>query len=237
MSGYVGILDRVALLLRANINDLLDRALSTNKPAVFDEQINQLNGSLDKISICLGEAMGRQTTLAREIEELRAQQAKTDAEIDRLLAMEQQTNDDLKKSQLAALAASRQSTFNTGAEILELKQGQLGSTQQDVAELQEARIKLMARIDTLKAQKGQLLSLIAERKAAEAEGRALSDADVRSRFSPETLIREEKEAMERARGIVAARSSSIGQQIDDILGDDLLQQQLAERRARLQSDR
>jgi aryl carrier-like protein len=49
MAGYTSILDRVGLLLSANINDLLDRALNANKPAVFDEQINLLNGSLEKI--------------------------------------------------------------------------------------------------------------------------------------------------------------------------------------------
>ena len=74
--------------------------------------------------------------------------------------------------------------------------------------------------------------MISERKAAEAQGKALADADFRSRFSPEALIREEEEAVERARGLITAREISMEQQIDDLLGNDMLKQQLEERRAR-----
>jgi phage shock protein A len=237
MSGYVGILEKASLLLRANVNDLLDRALGANKPAVFDEQINLLRGSLEKITVCLGEAIGRKTTLNREIDELEGQQAGIDSEIDRLLALAEKETDRLRRSQIEALATSRQSAFNTSVQILELKKSQLEQTVEDEAQLQEAKIKLTARIDTLKVQKNQLLALMAERRAAEAQGRALSDTDIRSRFSPEEMIQQEKDALDRAHGIVTARSGSVSEQIDDILGNDVLQQQLAERRARLKGDR
>jgi phage shock protein A len=232
MAGYVGILDRVKLLLSANLNDLLDRALNANKPAVFDEQINQLQGSLEKITVCLGESLGREHTLEREISELKAQLSRIDSEIDRLLDLEEKESDQARRPSLAALAASRQANYNASKEILDLKEEQFQESEGQTGQLRDAKIKLEARIDTLRAQKSRLLALISERKAAEAHGRALSDADLRSRFSPEGLIREEQEAVERARGIVTARGITIDQQLDEVLGNDVLQQQLDERRAR-----
>ncbi len=232
MAGYTSILDRVGLLLSANINDLLDRALNANKPAVFDEQINLLQGSLEKITVALGESIGRERTLAREIDELRAQIAKMDSEIDRLLEIEGKEADPARRASITTLATTRQANYNTALEVLELKEEQFKEAEEQIGQIRDAKIKLEARIDTLRAQKGKLLALIAERKAAEAQGRALSDADVRSRFSPEALIKEEQEAVERARGIVTARGITVEEQLDDLLGNDALQQQLEERRAR-----
>lgn len=232
MAGYTSILDRVGLLLSANINDLLDRALNANKPAVFDEQINLLQGSLEKITVALGESIGRQRTLEREIGEIRQQLTTMDREIDRLLELEDQEANAARKASITTLATTRQANFNTTQEVLDLKEEQFQEAGEQIGNLRDAKIKLEARIDTLRAQKGRLLALISERKAAEAQGRALSDADIRSRFSPEALIREEREAVERARGIVAARSISVEEQLDDLLGNDALQQQLEERRAR-----
>lgn len=232
MAGYEGILGKVKLLLTANVQDLLNRALNTNKPAVFDEQINVLQGSLEKITVCLGESIGREKTLTREVAELKEQLAKVDGEIDRLLEMEEKEDSTVRRATISALATNRQANLNSLSQILELKEEQLTEVENQTAQLQDARIKLAARIDMLRAQKTRLLALIGERKAAEAQGKALSTADILSRFSPESLIREEQEAVERARGIVTARSSTVEQQLDDLLESDTLQRQLEERRAR-----
>lgn len=232
MAGYEGILGRVKLLLTANIHDLLDRALNANKPAVFDEQINLLQGSLEKITVCLGESIGREKTLSRETSELKEQLTRIDSELDKLLDLEERETDQLKRASISALATNRQANFNSINDVLELKHEQLGDTQAQTAQLQDAKVKLQARVEMIRAQKSRLLALISERKAAEAQGKALSTADLLSRFSPESLIREEEEAVERARGIVTARTSTVEQQIDDLLGNDLLQQQIDERRAR-----
>ncbi len=232
MAGYESILGKVGLLLTANVHDLLDRALNANKPAVFDEQINQLQGSLEKITVCLGESIGREKTLTREMEELKEQLATIDSELDRLLEREEKETDQVRRASMSALATNRQANYNSVQQIQELKEDQLTEVQAQTAQLQDAKVKLSARIDMLRAQKTRLLALISERKAAEAQGKALSTADLLSRFSPESLIREEMEAVERARGIVAARQSTVEQQLDDLLGNDQLQQQLDERRAR-----
>ena len=235
MAGYESILGRVRLLLTANIQDLLSRALNANKPAVFDEQINMLQGSLEKITVILGESIGREKTLTREIAETKEQLAEIDREIDEILELEAKEQDPTRRATISALATNRQASYNSLNEVLDLKQEQVGEAHNQVAQLQDAKIKLAARIDMLRAQKSRLTALIAERKAAEAQGKALSNADILSRFSPDQLIRDEQEAVERARGIVIARSSTVEQQLDDLLGNEVLKQQLEDRRARRKS--
>jgi len=235
MAGYESVLGRVRLLLTANIQDLLSKALNANKPAVFDEQINILQGSLEKITVALGESIGREKTLTREMAEIKEQLEEMDSEIDKLLQIEEKEGDEGRRATISALATNRQANYNSFSQILELKEEQIAEVQGQVGQLQDAKIKLAARIDTLRAQKSRLMALISERKAAEAQGKALSNADILSRFSPDQLIRDEQEAAERARGIVAARSSTVEQQLDDLLDSEILRQQLEERRARRKS--
>jgi phage shock protein A len=232
MAGYEGILGKVKLLLTANVQDLLNKALNTNKPAVFDEQINMMQGSLETITVALGEAIGREKTLTREIAELKDKLEDIDAEIDKLLDLETRETDANRLASIKTLAVNRQATYNSTQDVLELKETQLKEIGEQKASLQDARVKLAARIETLRAQKTRLLALISERKAAEAQGKALSTADLMSRFSPDELIRDEEAAVERARGIVSARASTVESQIDDLLGNEALEQQLAERRAK-----
>ncbi len=92
-------------------------------------------------------------------------------------------------------------------------------------------MKLGARIDVLRSQRSKLAALIEERKAAEAQGRAIATIDVRSAFSPDALIRSEQEALERQQGIAAARSVALGQNLDDVLGNEALDDQLEALRA------
>src|SRR3990172_5722024 len=164
MAGYEGILGKAKLLLTANINDLLGRALNANKPAVFDEQINMLQGNLEKITVCLGESIGREKTLTRESTELREQLARIDVELDRLLDLDERETDQIKRASIAALATNRQSNYNSTNQVLELKQEQLAEAQSQTAQLQDAKIKLDARVETLRAQKSRLLALIRARK-------------------------------------------------------------------------
>lgn len=232
MAGYEGVLGKVKLLLTANVQDLLNRALNANKPAVFDEQINLLQGSLEKITVALGESIGREKTLTREIADVEEQLADLDAQIDKLLEVEEKETGPERLASIRALAANRQTGYNSLKEVLELKHDQLEENKPQTTALQDAKVKLSARIDVLRAQRSRLVALISERKAAEAQGKAISIADLTSRFSPDQLIRDEQDALDRARGIVSARTSTVEQQLDDLLGSEELQRQLDERRAR-----
>src|SRR5512146_1871212 len=101
MPSYQSIFDRVGLLISANVNALLDRALGANSVAVFDEYVNRMNGALDALETAEGVERGRAKTLGRQIDELEADTVRLDSDVDRLLARNERT-----------LAAARQAVFN-----------------------------------------------------------------------------------------------------------------------------
>lgn len=229
MAGYDSIFAKVERLFTSSIQDLLTRALNANKLAVFDEEVNRLNGALEQITIAHGEALGRDKTLTREIEELDDAVEALTQRVNLALDKEEQArarDDASQASQYTALAKATLSQKNTKAEILTSKQSQLEDTKEQIARLYEARVKLGARIDVLRSQRSKLDALIQERKAAEAQGKALATIDVRTAFSPDSLIRSEQEAVERQQGIASARAVSLGQHLDDVLGNEALDEQL-----------
>ncbi|MBI2863180.1 MAG: PspA/IM30 family protein [Chloroflexi bacterium] len=229
MAGYDSIFAKVERLFTANIQDLLTRALNSNKLAVFDEEVNRLNGALEQITVAHGESLGREKTLTRELDELEDEVAALSQRLNLALDKEEQatsSSQPTQASQYTALAKATLSQRNTKSEILTSKQHQLEEAKEQIARLYEARVKLGARIDVLRAQRSKLAALIEERKAAAAQGRALGAIDVRSAFSPDALIRSEQEALERQQGIAAARSLTLGQNLDDVLGNEALDEQL-----------
>lgn len=229
MAGYDSIFAKVERLFTASVQDLLSRALNSNKIAVFDEEVNRLNGALEQITVAHGEALGREKTLTRELDELEDEVAALSQRLNLALDKEEQAragDQATHASQYTALAKATLSQRNTKSEILTSKQDQLEDTKEQMARLYEARVKLGARIEVLRAQRSKLVALIAERRAAEAQGKALAAIDVRSAFSPDALIRTEQEAVERQQGIAAARSLTLGQHLDDVLGNEALDEQL-----------
>ncbi|MDO8670447.1 MAG: hypothetical protein Q7O66_03340 [Dehalococcoidia bacterium] len=229
MAGYDSIFAKVERLFTSNIQDLLTRALNANKLAVFDEEVNRLSGALDQITVAHGESLGREKTLVREIDELEDEVAGLSQRLNLALDREEQTKTGdraSQSSQYTALAKATLSQRNTKSDILAGKQQQLEESKEQIARLYEARIKLGARIDVLRSQRSKLGALIEERKAAAAQGKALATIDVRSAFAPDALIRSEQEAVERLQGIATARSVALGQHLDDLLGDEALDDQL-----------
>src|SRR5512146_1394733 len=107
MPSYQSIFDRVGLLVTANVNALLDKALGANSVAVFDEYVNRMNGALDALQTAEGVERGRSKTLDRQIDTLEAEVAQLDEDVDRLLGQGAR-----------ALAAARQAVFNTKSELL-----------------------------------------------------------------------------------------------------------------------
>ena len=67
MPSYQSIFDRVGLLIAANVNALLDRALGANSVAVFDEYVNRMNGALGALETAEGVERGRAKTIGPKL--------------------------------------------------------------------------------------------------------------------------------------------------------------------------
>ncbi len=228
-----GIFEKVGTLLSANVHALLDSVLNLNKMAVFDETVRKLREAREEIIAAEGDARGRLRTLEREISEVTQEQAKRDQDIDRLLARaDAVSTDEATKRECETAARSLQAVYNERNGVLASKQQLLQSVQLEVPRLAQSRVAVEARIQMLEAQRSKLEALISARKAAEAQGKALSKIDIYREFSADDMTRDEQAALDRAQGRLEARQATMDSAVDRLLGSEELDQQLAERRAR-----
>jgi len=224
MAGYQSILDRVGLLITANLNALIDRALGANSVAVFDEYLNRMHGALDALTTAEGVERGRSRTVTRQLSELDVEIRKLDGDVDRLLERGERT-----------LAAARQAVLNTKTNLRADLQEDLERSRAEVEKLADARAKLQAQIEVTRAKRQELVSLMEQRKAAELRYRAQAGAHA---ATPGTLRTDEileraRQEVEVAEGKNEALASTLDARIDEILGAEEIEAQLQEREARL----
>ncbi len=223
MPGYQSIFDRVGLLIAANVNSLLDKALGANSVAVFDEYVNRMNGALDALQTAEGVERGRAKTLDRQIADLETEVGQLDQDVDRLLAQGAR-----------ALAAARQAVFNTKSELLE----QLTKDRQDcgleIEKLANSRAKLSAQIEVSKAKRQELIGLIEQKRAAELRYKAQQGAHVSApdRLRTEDILEKARQEKEIAEGKNEAAAMTLDQRIDDLLGTQDIELQLQAREAK-----
>jgi phage shock protein A len=224
MAGYQSIFDRVTLLVTANINALLDRALGANSVAVFDEYINRMNGALDALQTAEGVERGRLKTLARQVSDLQGQCAQLDQDVDRLLERGERT-----------LAAARQAVLNSKTQLLEQMRDDHTQSQNEVAKLADSRAKLTAQIEVSQAKRMQLVALIEQKKAADLRYKAQAGVHVAApdKMQTDEILERARQEKEIAEGKNEAAAATIDARIDEILGTDEIEWQLREREAKI----
>jgi phage shock protein A len=221
MPSYQSIFDRVGLLIAANVNALLDKALGANSIAVFDEYVNRMNGAMDSLITAEGVERGRARTLQRQIAELETETNKIDREVDLLLDRGERT-----------LAASRQAVFNSKNQLLTQLKEDLASCMQEVAKLGDTRAKLDGQIEVVKAKRAQLMAMIAQKKAAEARYTATASVSTPERLQTDAMLERARQDMEIAHGKNEALEATVDARIDALLESDEIEVQLLERESR-----
>jgi len=223
MAGYSSILDRVSLLVSANVNALLNKALGMNQVAVFDEYINRMGESYESLETAEGIERGRSRTLTRQIEELEVDTAKLDSDVDRLLEKGER-----------GLAAARQAVLNTKLGLMKDMQENLEVSQNEAAKLGNAKAKLQAQIEVTKAERLELVSLLEQKKASDLRLKAQAGVrDIGENTHTGEIIEKARQDLELAQGKEEASSNSLDRRIDEVLGSDEIEAQLAERESRI----
>lgn len=219
------LLEKVQTLISANLHSLVDRALEANSVAVFDEYIRQAENNLDDLEDALVTVKGQVKTLRRKYEILQAETEQLDADIDRLL-----------KAGKEDLAIAAQSQYNSKAELAEEYRVQYLKQEVEADNLNSARLKLEAKLSTIKHEREHLIALLELAKSKEIAAKTirslddlegLGDSDI-SRVSEQIRAR-----LDRADAEVEVSSSGLEAQIDDVLGKERLVDQLGERKRRL----
>ena len=219
------LLSKVQTLISANLHSLVDRALQANSVAVFDEYIRQAEGNLDDLEDALVTVKGQVKTLQRKYEIFQAEVDQLDSDIDRLL-----------KAGKEDLAVAAQSQYNSKLELAQEYKQQWEKQEAEAQKLSDARLKLEAKLSSIKQEREHLIALLELAKSKEIAAktiRSLDDLDGLGDSDIARVTEQIRARLDRADAEVDVTSSKLEAQIDDVLGKERLTDQLDERKRRL----
>jgi phage shock protein A len=219
------LLEKVGTLISANLHALVDAALKANSVAVMDEYIRQAENNLEALEDAAATVGGEVKTLKRKYDEYSAQAAKLDSDIDALLT---QKRDDL--------ATAAQTKLNTTQRLADQYKQQYERQQAEYQNLMDARLKLEAKLTSIKQEREELLALLDLAKSKELTIKTIKslddivgmgDADI-ARIGESIRAR-----LDKAQAKSEMLASRLDEQMDDVLEKASLDNQLAERKKRL----
>lgn len=219
------LLEKVGTLISANLHALVDSALKANSVAVMDEYIRQAENNLEALEDAAATVGGEVKTLKRKYDEYSAQASKLDSDIDALLT---QKRDDL--------ATAAQAKLNTTQRLAEQYKHTLDRQQTEYQNLMDAKLKLEAKLTTIKQEREELLALLDLAKSKELTVKTIKslddivgagDADI-ARLGESIRSR-----LDKAQAKSEMMASRLDDQMDDVLEKASLDNQLSERKKRL----
>jgi phage shock protein A len=220
------LLDKVQTLISANLHALVDQALKQNSMAVIDQYIRQVEDNLENLADAAATVGGEVKSLERKLAEYKQKADKLDQAIDGFL---------LEGNENAATAA--QSQLNSANRLIETYQEQLTRQQGEYQKLIKAKQMLEARHSNMKQQRAELQALLELAKSKEIAVKAMKglddlmgagDSDI-GRLAQDIYAR-----LDKADTALEMRSTNLDNQIDDMLDRSTINNQLAERKKKLQ---
>jgi phage shock protein A len=219
------LLDKVGTLIKANLHAMVDAALKSNSLAVFDQYIRDAENNLEALEDAAATVGGNVKTLARKVEQYRADAAKQDADIDALL---KQGKEDL--------ATAVQAKLNTTTKLLAEYQSSYQKTQVEYQRLMDSKLKLEAKLTTIKQEREQMHELLDLAKAKERTVgaiRSLKDLEGVGDADMARITEGIRTRLDQAEARAEIETSRLEGQVDEALGKTELDNQLAERKKRL----
>lgn len=219
------LMKKVQTLISANLHAMVDSALKANSMAVFDQYIREVEDNLENLEDAVATVGGELKSLRRRKSDQEQKAAELDRSIDVFL---REGKEDL------ALAA--QSRLNSISRLAQNYEEMLERQEAEYQSLKDARLKLEAKLTTVKQEREELQALLDLARSKELTARTIkslddlmgaSDADI-SRVAEGIRNRLDKAS---ARSEMLA--ASLETQMDEVLEKSTVEAQLAERKARL----
>jgi phage shock protein A len=160
------LLEKVQTLISADLNRLVDRALESSEPAVFQHHIRELQELQQQLNDQLVSVRAELTELRRRSDEQQALVVKQDAELDQLLQA------GLQEDALAAQDRLNQNRL-TAARLTE----QLDRLEARYAEMVEAQAGINARVNTLEQSAPEFDSLVGLARAKDLTAETMQSLD------------------------------------------------------------
>ncbi|HSJ59138.1 MAG TPA: PspA/IM30 family protein [Anaerolineae bacterium] len=219
------LLQKVQTLISANLHALVDSALKANSMAVFDQYVREVEDNLENLEDAIATVGGELKTLRRKKAEQEQQAAELDRNIDLFLRE--------GKEELAMAAQSR---LNSVTRLAENYENMVDRQDAEFKNLQEARLKLEAKLTTVKQEREELQALLDLARSKEVTVRAIESLDDLMGSGDEDVARV-AEGIRARLDKASARSemvaSSLDAQMDHVLEKSTLEAQMAERKAKL----
>lgn len=219
------LLEKVRTLIAANLHALVDSALKANSIAVVDQYIRQIEDNLEDLEDAIATVGGQVKTLRRKHVELSGRTRKLDRDIDILLTEGKEE-----------LAVAAQSKLNSTNRLVESYAEQLARQEREYDSLQDARLKLEAKLTTVKQEREELQALLDLARSKEITVQAIESLDDLAGAGDADVARiaeSIRERLDRAAARTEMLAGRLEVQMDELLERREIDTQLAERKARL----
>jgi phage shock protein A len=219
------LLKKIQTLISANLHAMVDSALKANSLAVFDQYVREVEDNLENLEDAVATVGGELKALRRKKGDAEQRAAELDRNIDIFL---REGKEDL------ALAA--QSKLNSVSRLVQNYEEMLQRQEGEFQSLKDARLKLEAKLTTVKQEREELQVLLDLARSKELTARAIKSLDDLVGSGDDDISRV-AEGIRLRLDKASARSEmlagSLDAQMDQVLEKSTLEAQLAERKARL----
>jgi phage shock protein A len=219
------LLEKVSTLISANLHYMVDQALKSNSLAVIDQYIRQVEDNLEDLEDAAATVGGEVKGLQRKLVEFQHKQDELDRAVNAFL---------MEGNESAALAA--QSKLNSTQRLVETYKAQVDRQAVEFQKLLDAKVKLEARLATMRQEREELQALLNLAKSKEVSVKAMKslddlmgagDADIAS------IAQSIYSRLDKATTASEMHAASLDEQMDQVLERSALDAQLAERRKQL----
>ena len=219
------LLEKVSILIKANMHYMADQALKANSVAVFNEYIREIENNLEDLGDAVATVGGQVKTMQRKRDEYQAQSDKLDRDIDLFLTEGNES-----------LAVAAQAKLNSVRRTVTTYSEQLVTLESEYQNLKDARLKLDAKLSTTKQEREELQALLDLAKAKEISNktiRSLDDLVGNSDQDVSGVAEGIRARLDKASAESEMLASSLDKQMDEALERRDIDSQLIERKRRL----
>jgi phage shock protein A len=219
------LLKKIQTLISANLHAMVDSALKANSLAVFDQYIREVEDNLENLEDAVATVGGELKALRRKKGDADQRAAELDRNIDIFL---REGKEDL------ALAA--QSKLNSVSRLIQNYEEMLQRQEGEFQSLKDARLKLEAKLTTVKQEREELQVLLDLARSKELTARSIKSLDDLMGSGDDDISRVAEGIrlrLDKASARTEMMAGSLDAQMDQVLERSTLEAQLAERKARL----
>jgi phage shock protein A len=219
------LLEKIQTLIQANLHAMVDSALKANSLAVFDQYVRDVEDNLENLQDAVATVGGELKTLRRKKSGLDQRASELDRNIDIFL-----------REGKEELALAAQSKLNSVNRLIQNYDEMLQRQEAEFQSLQDARLKLEAKLTTVKQEREELQALLDLARSKELTAKTIKSLDDLMGVGDDDISRVAegiRARLDKASARSEMLADSLDAQMDDVLEKSTLEAQLAERKARL----